>query len=200
MARINSSLSNSKREVIIRAAAILFKEKGYKATSMRELASKVGVEAASLYNHISGKDQLLKEICLNVSNKYHSHIDELGKLAGAGTGKVEKVIRFHVKEMIDNYEFVFVTDQNWRQLKEPGLSQCRDLRRSYRKKFTSIVQQGIDDHEINAMDPNSVVMIILNAISAVDQWHRIIHKTDSIELENTIVSVLINGIKMPVKR
>ena len=42
----------SRKELIITQAAIIFKQKGYSATSMRELAEKVGIEAASLYNHI----------------------------------------------------------------------------------------------------------------------------------------------------
>ena len=198
MPLIKPSNSNSKREVIVQKAAALFKEKGYKAANMRELATKVGVEAASLYNHISGKDDLLNEICFNVSNKYHAHLDEVQKGEGSWTSKVEQIIRFHAREMMENYDFVFVTDQNWRQLKEPGLSRCRELRRNYRKRFTAIVQQGMDAHEISPMDANSVVMIILNAISAIDQWHRIIHKVDANELEKTIVAVLIEGIKLPV--
>ena len=187
--------SNNRREFIIQKAAELFKEKGYKAASMRELAAKVGMEAASLYNHIAGKDDLLKDICLNVCKKYHLHLDELKNSKFDCTLQVEKIIRFHVREMLENYDFVYVTDQNWRQLKEPGLSVCRELRRNYRKRLTAIIQQGMDEEEIDAMDANSVVMILLNAISAVDQWHRIVNKVNSVELENTIVSVLINGIR-----
>ena len=55
MGKIKTTEKNSKREYIISQAAILFKEKGYKAASMRELAAMVGVEAASLYNHIDSK-------------------------------------------------------------------------------------------------------------------------------------------------
>lgn len=194
---IKPSNSNSKRQVIVQKAAALFKEKGYKAANMRELAAKVGVEAASLYNHISGKDDLLSEICFNVCDKYYANIDELEKLKETWSSKVERLIRFHAREMMENYDFVFVTDQNWRQLKEPGLSRCRELRRNYRKRFTAIVQQGMDAHEISRMDANSVVMIILNAISAIDQWHRIIHKVDSNELEKIMIAVLIEGIKLP---
>ena len=196
MAKIKSTDNNTKREVIIQKAAELFREKGYKATSMRELAAKVGVEAASLYNHISGKDELLKEICFSVSKKYHAYINELDTQKLHSAVKVEKIIRFHVKEMMQSYEYVYVAEQNWRQLDEPGLTTIRELRRNYRRKFTAIVQQGIDNHEIKSLDANSIVMIMLNAIAAVDQWHRIIHKVDSRELENTIVSVLVDGIRL----
>lgn len=197
MAKIKSSdNTTTKREVIINAAAALFREKGYKATSMRELAAKVGVEAASLYNHISSKDDLLKDICFAVLKNYHAHIHPLENEKLPGSIKVERIIRFHVKQMMENYEHVYVTDQNWRQLNEPGLTEYRELRRKYRRRFTAIVQHGIDNKEIKQMDANSIVMVILNAIAAVDQWHRIIHKVGSKDLEDIIVSILVDGIKL----
>ncbi|MEO6963181.1 MAG: helix-turn-helix domain-containing protein, partial [Puia sp.] len=52
MARIRSKKNSSKKDVIIEKAARLFLEKGFGAASMRDLAEHVGVEAASLYNHI----------------------------------------------------------------------------------------------------------------------------------------------------
>lgn len=195
MAKIISTDSSlSKRGVIINIAAGLFKEKGYKASSMRELASRVGVEAASLYNHINSKDELLQEICYSVLKKFHQHIEQLESENLPSTVKVEKIIRFHVKEMIHNYEQVYVTDQNWRMMNEPGLTKYREQRRLYRRRFTAIVQKGIDANEIKQIDANSIVMIILNAIAAVDQWHRIIHKVEGEQLEDIIVTMLVDGI------
>ena len=62
MARIRTAKDVSRKEVILKAAAQLFHEKGYKAASMRDLAERVGVEAASLYNHIRSKTELLHDI------------------------------------------------------------------------------------------------------------------------------------------
>ncbi|HCT23363.1 MAG TPA: TetR/AcrR family transcriptional regulator, partial [Chitinophagaceae bacterium] len=59
MARIKVDEHSSRKDIIVSKAASLFREKGYKATSMRELADAVGVEAASLYNHIHSKTEIL---------------------------------------------------------------------------------------------------------------------------------------------
>ena len=64
MARIKTDKNVSRKDVIVTKAATLFREKGFKAASMRDLAESVGVEAASLYNHIKSKTELLHEICL----------------------------------------------------------------------------------------------------------------------------------------
>ena len=52
----------NKKELILSEAAMLFKEKGFGGTSMRDLAEKVGMEAASMYNHIKSKDEILELI------------------------------------------------------------------------------------------------------------------------------------------
>ena len=196
MAKIKTTENNSsRREIIIEQAAKLFKEKGYKAASMRELATAVGVEAASLYNHISSKNDLLNAICMNVANRYTSNIENIENEKSSVINKFEKLLRFHVKEMLDNYEEVYVTDHDWRNMEEPHLSEYRAMRRNYRKRFAAVVQQGIDQQEIKPIDANTIVMISINAIAAVDQWHRIIHKVNSQDLEDNIVTILVDGIR-----
>ena len=116
MSKIKSANSGTKKEIITTAAARLFKEKGYKAASMRELASIVGVEAASLYNHIKSKDELLRIICYEVNNTYQINIEQIDKENCTIIKKVEKILRFHVKMMIEKYEKVYVTDHDWRKM------------------------------------------------------------------------------------
>lgn len=195
MGKIKTNENSSKREIIIVQAAKLFKEKGYKAASMRELATALGVEAASLYNHIESKNELLNAICMNVANRYTSHINSIESEQSTVINKFEKLLRFHVKEMMVNYEEVYVTDHDWRNMEEPHLSEYREMRRNYRMQFASVVQKGIDQKEIKPIDANSIVMISINAIAAVDQWHRIVHKVNSKDLEDNIVTILVDGIK-----
>lgn len=195
MAKIKATENNSKREIIVVQAAKLFKEKGYKAASMRELATAVGVEAASLYNHINSKDELLNAICMNVANRYTSFIETIENDSSTAIDKFEKLLRFHVKEMMVNYEEVYVTDHDWRNMQEPHLSEYREMRRNYRKRFADIVQGGINENEIKPIDANTIVMISINAIAAVDQWHRIVHKVNSKDLEENIVTILVDGIR-----
>ena len=95
-----------KKGVIITKASQLFREKGFNATSMRDLAEHVGVEAASLYNHIKSKSELLQEICFKVANNFMALIEGVLVSDKTAIGKLEAILRFHINQMLHNYEEV----------------------------------------------------------------------------------------------
>lgn len=196
MARIQTEKDVSRREVILTAAGILFREKGYKAASMRELAEKVGVEAASLYNHIRSKAELLHDICFNVANIFLENINQIEASEESPIKKLEMLIRFHIRQMIDNFEEVFVSDREWRHLEEPYLSNYQNQRRSYRKRFAQVIESGIQQGQINSIDTSTAVLIILHAIGGIESWHRSTHKVSGHELEEYMITILIQGLKV----
>src|SRR5690242_9589216 len=122
MARIRTAKDVSRKEVILKAAAALFREKGYKAASMRDLAERVGVEAASLYNHIRSKSELLHDICFDVANIFGEHINQVETSDKRPIEKLEILLRFHIQQMIKNFQEVYVSDREWRYLENPYLS------------------------------------------------------------------------------
>ena len=104
MARIKTDNHLSRKDVIVTKAAALFREKGFKAASMRDLAEAVGVEASSLYNHIKSKTELLHELCFSVANRFLHKMDEVESQNTKAIDKIEKLLRFHINEMIQHYE------------------------------------------------------------------------------------------------
>lgn len=195
MAKIRSNKNSTKKDVIVAKASSLFLQKGYTATSMRDLAEHVGVEAASLYNHISSKAELLQEICFKVANQFTEHIDEVEAGHQSAIAKMEAVLRFHIRQMIDNYENVYVMEREWKHLTDPYLSNFQNQRRTYRQRIASIIQEGIRNKEIRDIDAPTAVLIILHAVSGIESWHRSKKKIDDKQLEENMVTILINGLK-----
>lgn len=195
MARIKIEKNLSRKDVIVNKAATLFREKGYKAASMRDLAEAVGVEAASLYNHIKSKSELLHELVFSVANKFVMKLDEIESESITSLQKMEKILRFHISEMIHHYEEVYVSDREWKHLSDPYLSNYQNQRRVYRKRLAAIIEEGIRNKEIKAIDAPTVVLIFLHAVSGIESWHRSTKKISAEELEQNMVAILIDGLK-----
>lgn len=195
MAKIRSKKNSSKKDVIIQKAARLFREKGFGAASMRDLAEHVGVEAASLYNHIQSKSEILQTICFKVANDFISHLDAVQSSPEAALKKLERIIRFHIRMMMERYEFVYISDHEWRHLPEPYLSNFLNQRRTYRRSLADLITRGIEKGEMKDIDPYVAVLTILSAISGIESWHRSRKSISPEALENNMVKYLIDGLK-----
>ncbi|RYY23257.1 MAG: TetR/AcrR family transcriptional regulator [Chitinophagaceae bacterium] len=195
MSKIKSNKNVTRKDVIIAKAARLFREKGYSASSMRDLAEEVGVEAASLYNHISSKSEILQEICFKVANKFMSHIDAMDNSDRNSLAKIEAVLRFHVQQMVHHYEEVYVGDREWKHLIDPYLSNYQNQRRTYRQRIAQIIEAGIRKQEIKEIDAPTAVLIMLHAVSGIESWHRSRKKISAELLEDNMVTILIDGLR-----
>lgn len=184
----------SKKDLILRKAAVMFREKGFAATSMRDLAESVGIEAASLYNHIRSKNEILEAICFDVANRFNANMDVLEAGHLKAISKVESLLRFHIRQMVDHYEEVYVCDREWKHLDDPYLSNFQSQRRNYRKKFAAIIEDGIQKGEIRKIDAPTAVLIMLHAVSGIESWHRSTAKISAQELEDNMVTIMIDGL------
>lgn len=196
MPAIKTHRNSSKKQVIIGKAARLFREKGFSATSMRDLAEEVGVEAASLYNHIQSKAEILQDICFRIANLLLLNLEEIENSQVNAIEKIKSILRFHIRQMINNYEEVHVADREWRHLTEPYLSNFKAQRRSYRQRLANIIEDGIRKGQIKSIDAPTAVLIMLHAVSGIESWHRSMQKISAEQLEDNMVIILVEGLKM----
>ena len=144
MAKIQFDKNSSKKEAIIQKAAFLFKTKGYSATSMRELAYTLDVEAPSLYNYIGSKSELLQTICNKMMNEFTVNLDFVETNSETAITKIESIVRFHIQKMLNNFDEVFVANHEWKHLAEPLLSNFLNQRRNYEKRLMVLIENGIE--------------------------------------------------------
>jgi len=195
MASIKGKKNSPRKEVILEKAAQLFRKNGFNATSMRDLAENVGVEAASLYNHINSKAELLQEICFRIANKFTDHMDEVIASDQTAIAKIEAILRFHIRQMIHNFEEVYVSDREWKHLTDPYLSNFKNQRRTHRQRIAAIIEDGIRKEEIKKIDAPTAVLILLHAVSGIESWHRSRQKISGDLLEQNMILILVGGLK-----
>ncbi len=185
----------SKKDFIIQRASAMFREKGFPATSMRDLAEAVGIEAASLYNHIKSKSEILQEIVFRVANECNVHLESLDEGDISSTRKIESLIRFHVQMMMNRFDEYTVMINEWIHLTEPYLTNFTTQRRSYVQKMESIIDEGIRNKEMKPVLPYVAMLTILSSVRGLEFWHRSNKHVSPQVMEDNMVSHLIGGLK-----
>jgi len=185
----------SKKELIVQKAASMFREKGFPATSMRDLAESVGIEAASLYNHIQSKSEILQEIIFRISEDCYKNLDEFDNAGLTSLQKIESAIRFHIQMMIHRFEDYHVMINEWIHLEAQPLSDFITQRRNYVQRLEGFISDGIAAKEIKPILPYVAVLTILSAVRGLEFWHRSQKSYTPEELEENMVAYLIGGLK-----
>jgi AcrR family transcriptional regulator len=194
MSKIKTFKNGSRKDAITKKGAVLFRKKGFAASSMRELADTIGVEASSLYNHIGSKSEILQNICFTVADQFNRHLDEVERKQEKTVLKLERLIRFHIHMLEDSFDEVYVANHEWKQLKEPYLSNFLNQRKNYEGRLTEIVNEGIRKNELKNIQPQVAVLVILSAVRGLEFSQR--HKKSMVgsALENDMVTHLLNGL------
>src|SRR5689334_6688030 len=191
------ALSNlSRKEQVIRRAAELFREKGYVASSMRDLAQKMGIEAASLYSHIRSKEEILQNLCFDMASEFRKSLEEVEKQNITATEKLRKGIIGHVQVMARDLTASAVFMNEHRHLSQPYLRDFLLLRINYINRFKAIIEAGMASGEFkNNIDKKLAVMTLFSSFNWMPQWYEPGGVIDSAELGRQLNDMLVNGLK-----
>lgn len=185
--------SETRKEEIIKTAAKLFKEKGYSAVTMRDLATAMGIKAASLYNHINSKQEILKEIIISIAEDFTKGLEHIKSSSVNSLDKLDKIIALHIKISSENTDGMASLNNDWMHL-EDQLEYYLKLRTDYENNFREILKQGIVNNEL--LDDNADVMLfsMLSTLRSLYIWIPKKEDLNPLELEKSLSNVLINGI------
>lgn len=185
----------TKKQIIIEEAATLFREKGYSATTMRDIAAKVGVEAASLYNHITSKEQILSKICFSLAENYTTQMNIIISTDESSIDKIKELLFLHVEINAMSSPLASVMNDEWRHLSEPERGEFLEKRRTYENQFISIIEQGIADGSLVVMDAKIALYTMLSSIRWLQHWYHANRDMEVESVKDTIVGLLLNGIQ-----
>ncbi|MEJ0032077.1 MAG: TetR/AcrR family transcriptional regulator [Bacteroidota bacterium] len=187
----------SRKEQIFRTAAELFREKGYVASSMRDLAQKLGIEAASLYSHIRSKEEILHNICFEMAAEFRKSLDEVEKQKNlTASEKLRRGIVGHVQVMAKDLTASAVFMNEHRHLSQPYLREFLLLRINYINRFKSMIEEGVKTGEFKSnIDVKLAVMTLFSSFNWMPQWYQPGGVVDSLELGRQLTDMILYGLK-----
>lgn len=186
----------SRKEQVIRSAAELFKEKGYAASSMRDLAHKLGIEAASLYSHIKSKEEILQTLCFDMAADFRESLDKVEKQNVSASEKLSLGIIGHVNVMARDLTASAVFMNEHRHLSNPYLRDFLLLRINYINRFKAIIEEGVAKGEFKKnIDTKLAVMTLFSSLNWMPMWYSPEGSIEPKELGQQLANMLVNGLK-----
>ncbi|MBL7834909.1 MAG: TetR family transcriptional regulator [Cyclobacteriaceae bacterium] len=193
---MNGVANLSRKEQVIRSAAELFKEKGYAASSMRDLAQKLGIEAASLYSHIKSKEEILQTLCFDMAAEFRESLDKVEKQNVSASEKLSMGIIGHVNVMARDLTASAVFMNEHRHLSNPHLRDFLLLRINYINRFKAIIEQGVASGEFKKnIDTKLAVMTLFSSLNWMPMWYSPEGSIEPKELGQQLANMLVNGLK-----
>ena len=184
-----------RKDQITNVATNKFREKGYRAVSMRELADFVGIEAASFYNHFDSKESILKEICFRMAHEFFNGLGSVLKNESSPDKMLSLAIMSHTKVITENTDASAVFFHDWRYMSEPFLSEFKELRMKYENIFREIIRNGITKKIFTKQDETFLVLTIFSTLNWVYEWYDPNGKFTPVQIAENLSNMILNGIR-----
>ncbi|GEP49392.1 hypothetical protein FNO01nite_00640 [Flavobacterium noncentrifugens] len=179
---------------IVSISAKLFKEKGYSAVTMRDIAQALEIKAASLYNHIKSKQEILGLIVVGIAEEYTFTIRTIEISEATSIQKIENVIQLHIDITVKNPDALASLNNDWMHLPKAELSYFLQMREEYEDIFRRIVKKGIVDGEIKNLNSEVIIFSILSTIRTLYLWYGKKKEFSAATLKSNLSKVLLEGI------
>ncbi|MGQ3383134.1 TetR/AcrR family transcriptional regulator [Glutamicibacter sp. TV12E] len=154
------------------AAVTCFARRGFAATGIRELGTAVGLNSATLYHYVGGKEELLVGI---IRNCLKSMIDGARQVLATSTDPTRKLallVAFHVGFTASNPKTSRVAEHEMRALSPGNAQQMQVLRDDYERLFAQVLLDGSDRGIFNTVDLGIARLAIMEMGTGANHWYR----------------------------
>lgn len=165
------------RDRLIEAAVELFGTNGFNETSMRDLASEVGIKAPALYNHFRSKEEIFIEAISITLEDFHSAVTKRDDPTLSGLERLENMVTRHVLYQIDHARIAKANDRLIESSALDRLSHeqreaIRSMLRKYLDTMTDVCTHVVRDAGREPKDVRLVALAIGSMCDKVLSWYR----------------------------
>lgn len=162
------------REHILASAARLFRDQGYAATTLRQIAEAAGIKAGSIYYHFASKERLLGQVLDEGIDAVQSAVrDRLRRLPPDATQRqrVAAAIEGHLYGLLQRGDFTSANIRNYGQIPAPAKRRHRLVRQAYARVWDDLLQQARRAGELRAdVDAAVLRLFMIGALNWTVEW------------------------------
>ena len=191
----------ARREEIILAAAQVFRERGFDAATLRDIADALNTDRASLYYYIGSKEELLQEIVRDVLARDVRAAEAIKRSRASTSDKIRTLIESMVTSYAENYPHIAVYMEDLGRIARQDTEWATDViarTRRYESLVRSILNKGRRDGTLRADLPGDVCSLALfGMINWMHRWYRPGMKWSPEEISRTFTEIFLSGYGVP---
>jgi AcrR family transcriptional regulator len=179
---------------LLHVAVAVFNERGYDATSMDELAARLGVTKSAIYHHVSSKVELLRLALDRALDALFAVTEEPGATTGPAISRLEHVVRGSVRVLADELPFVTLL------LRVRGNSAVEQAALQRRREFdllvTELVRAAEEEGDVRPdVDPALTSRLLFGTVNSLTEWYRPDRGLDAAALADALVTTAFDGLR-----
>jgi AcrR family transcriptional regulator len=169
-------IETTRRREIEDVASDLFREQGYAATSVRDIARALDIQGASLYAHVTSKEDVLWAIVDRAAKRFEAAADAAESRAtaehpGDHAAHLSELARGHVRTITQDVGAASVFVGEWRSLGPERRAAILERRDAYERRVRDLVEAGMATGEFRMTDPALASMLVLGALNSIATWY-----------------------------
>lgn len=200
----SSEFYQERRKEIFEKAALVFQERGYEATTIADIAEKLGTDRASLYYYVGSKQELFKQV---VREAAQTNVLAIEALSDSGRRASEK-LRLAFVGLMQSYNRSYPYLHVFLQEKAPMLNprdawskEIGDWSDRYYRAMRRIIEQGVKESEFAIELPIGLAtMAVIGTINWAHRWYRPGGKLLPETIGEGFADILLNGLLVKRKR
>ncbi|WP_106816933.1 TetR/AcrR family transcriptional regulator [Microbacterium timonense] len=182
------------RGQVLEIAVALFNEQGYDATSVSDLAARLGLTKSALYHHFDSKEQLLALALDEALDGLEGVLDEPEAVRGSEVERLGAVLRGAVRVLVDKLPYVTLL------LRVRGNSAVEraalERRRAFDHRVAGLVAQAQQAGQVRAdVDDAVATRLIFGMVNSIVEWYRPGGPVDRERLAHDVVAVALDGMR-----
>ena len=182
------------RDQVLAIAVALFNEQGYDATSVADLAGRLGLTKSALYHHFDSKEQLLALALDEALDGLEGVLDDPAAARGTAAERLATVLHGAVRVLVDKLPYVTLL------LRVRGNSDVEraalERRRAFDHRVTALVTEAQRSGEIRAdVDGAVATRLLFGMVNSLVEWYRPGGPVDGEQLAHDVVAVALDGMR-----
>lgn len=182
----------AKRLALLEAAASMFNQRGFHATSLDDVAASLGITKPTIYHYLGNKEQVLIE-CMAIGLR---QLQEAAAKARAQPGTAIERLRSFLKSYVQVNITTFgqcVIRTGDELLSAAGLEKLRALKRPIDQAMRHFISEGIGEGSIAPHDVKMLAFTIAGALNWPARWYQADGPLAPEHLAEQLVSILETG-------